>query len=306
MLVRAAGIGKNRSGQLAALGALAAASCLPASPTDSPQYGRPAVDYEVISFSGGKLRVRLAADRYNVAEWITNEYAIPVTITVDRTEMNLHATVPPITTGVLVPHTPWRGAVWDIVDPDSRWNEQSVVHTEYGDPSASAKSYLYALPFPIGETHRVIQGFNSTFTHSADEVFAIDFEMPEGTIVRAARDGTVVAFNDRATGHGLSPEYRGFERANWIIIQHDDGTLGQYLHLAAHGVRVSVGQHVARGAVLGLSGFTGYTSRPHLHFVVSTAVNGMHMKSFWFAFKGSADDNVGTVPLQGQAYTAFE
>ena len=89
------------------------------------------------------------------------------------------------------------------------------------------------------------------------------------------------------------------------MIQHDDGTLGEYMHLAPSGVRVSVGQKVARGDELALSGNTGFSSTPHLHFQVMTAAtDGVSAQSYPFDLAVSAQKT--ETPVQGRAYPSWE
>jgi murein DD-endopeptidase MepM/ murein hydrolase activator NlpD len=56
--------------------------------------------------------------------------------------------------------------------------------------------------------------------------------------------------------------------ANFVVLLHSDGTTGEYFHLQRGSVRVELGEHVRRGELLALSGNTGYTTAPHLHFGV--------------------------------------
>ena len=68
-----------------------------------------------------------------------------------------------------------------------------------------------------------------------------------------------------------------------MLVLHDDGTLGEYMHLSPSGVEVEPGQRVERGQELALSGNTGFSSTPHLHFQVMTATDdGIAKQSFPF------------------------
>jgi murein DD-endopeptidase MepM/ murein hydrolase activator NlpD len=59
------------------------------------------------------------------------------------------------------------------------------------------------------------------------------------------------------------------DKANTVAIVHDDGTVAEYAHLSPGPDSVKPGQRVAAGELLGYSGNTGYSSGPHLHFIVS-------------------------------------
>jgi murein DD-endopeptidase MepM/ murein hydrolase activator NlpD len=127
-------------------------------------------------------------------------------------------------------------------------------------------SYLYALPYEEGTAHLLIQGYFSSFTHR--ERAALDFRMKRGTKICAARDGIVVRMKEDGDRGGLKKKYRPF--GNYVIIQHEDGTRAGYWHLQKDGVLVNVGDTVKKGQVIALSGKTGYTALPHLHFLVWT------------------------------------
>ncbi len=126
--------------------------------------------------------------------------------------------------------------------------------------------YVYLLPFEHGRKHRVTQGYHGEFTHYGENKYALDFDMETGTPVHAARDGTVVEVKQDSTVGGPSPRYEG--HANYILVQHDDGSYGNYVHLDHNGAVVEPGDRVEAGQHIGYSGNTGRSSGPHLHFDV--------------------------------------
>ena len=127
-------------------------------------------------------------------------------------------------------------------------------------------SYVYALPYEHNTSHLLIQGYFSRFSHK--ERAALDFKMKRGTKVLAARDGVVVRVKEDGNKGGLNKKYRPY--GNNIIIQHADGSRAGYWHLQYNGALVDVGDTVRKGQVIALSGKTGYTALPHLHFLVWT------------------------------------
>jgi murein DD-endopeptidase MepM/ murein hydrolase activator NlpD len=125
----------------------------------------------------------------------------------------------------------------------------------------------YRAPFAVGETFTVTQAYPARFTHvTPDSVYAVDFALPDGTPVYAAREGTVI--NVRHDSFRGAPLPAMLDQANLIEILHDDGTIGVYGHLHWDSIRVHIGQKVARGEYIANSGNTGFTTGPHLHFAV--------------------------------------
>lgn len=120
----------------------------------------------------------------------------------------------------------------------------------------------------------------------------VDIAVPAKTPVMAAKAGKViVAFNGCGNWDGYgkgvqcsastcsgsaykakSGGYCGESCGNAVYIQHDDGTISIYAHLT--NVGVSVGAVVSKGQCIGLSGSTGKSTGPHLHFTITTKRSG--------------------------------
>ncbi len=91
-----------------------------------------------------------------------------------------------------------------------------------------------------------------------------DFAVPVGTPVKAAAAGTVVKAGPNGGGDG--PAY-----GNAIVIKHANNTYSQYAHLSR--IQVKIGQKVNASQRIALSGNTGNSSGPHLHFEIRTTPN---------------------------------
>jgi len=161
------------------------------------------------------------------------------------------------------------------------------------------KGFIYALPFR--DTHRVSQGFNGQTSHKGNAKYAVDFAMDIGTEVYAARDGKVVEVVQRHNKHGLAMKMRQY--ANYIIIEHADKTLGRYFHLKQNSAKVKLSDEVKKGDLIGLSGNTGRTSGPHLHFVVTRAqALGDEYTSASVPIRFLCSDGVLEEPVKGASY----
>ena len=132
--------------------------------------------------------------------------------------------------------------------------------------------YAYALPYPYGQTFSVLQGFHGAFSHKGSNEYAVDFDCPVATPrARGAPGDGVVASNASAQGSGTTADYLDYKRTNFVIVLHDDGTLGEYMHLAPSERRGQARPARRAATELALSGNTGFSSTPHLHFQVMTA-----------------------------------
>lgn len=144
-----------------------------------------------------------------------------------------------------------------------------------GDPAARHDAAaLYRLPFADGLRFAVTQAHGgSASTHNTpDTEYAVDFAMPPGTPVVAARGGVVMQVVQHY-GDGR-PDIAFLRKANLVRILHDDGTWADYAHLQRDSVRVRPGERVEAGRLLARSGNSGYTSGPHLHFAVKRNRSG--------------------------------
>ncbi len=145
----------------------------------------------------------------------------------------------------------------------------------YGNPATVKHddSYRYLLPYK--KRRKLIQGNFGNFSHDHIASYhAFDFGTQIGDTIYAAREGKVVMIKENSKKHGRTRKF--VNDGNYVIIQHSDGTTASYFHLNFNGALVEKGDTVERGQVIGISGMTGFTTIPHLHFVVhkSTSENG--------------------------------
>jgi murein DD-endopeptidase MepM/ murein hydrolase activator NlpD len=156
----------------------------------------------------------------------------------------------------------------------------------------------YILPYETGKTFTVIQGNGGSFSHTGSFQYSFDFDMEIGTLVTAAREGTVDLVEENFIDANRTP---GEE--NFVIIRHDDGSFGRYFHLTNNGALVSVGDKVAKGQGIGLSGDTGYSVQPHLHFDVTSrcALPAPNCQTIRIEFINAEDK----VPISGKSYEAL-
>lgn len=145
-----------------------------------------------------------------------------------------------------------------------------------GNPRDSIYPGKLFLPFPLHRNYKIIQGYNGKFSHQSDySRYALDFSLKTGDTICAAMDGFVVGVIKDYQYGGKSGKWR--EYANFITLFHPSmNVYSQYVHLKHQGSLVEVGDFVEAGTPIGLSGNTGYTDGPHLHFnVLRASEDGM-------------------------------
>lgn len=104
------------------------------------------------------------------------------------------------------------------------------------------------------------------FHRTMREHHGVDYLIPEGTAVFATADGTVKSLSEKNSSHGKA-----------ITIDHGNGYETSYSHLLD--IRVRKGQKVKRGDIIALSGNSGLSFVPHLHYEVryrDTRVDPVH------------------------------
>jgi murein DD-endopeptidase MepM/ murein hydrolase activator NlpD len=108
----------------------------------------------------------------------------------------------------------------------------------------------FTITQPFGPTSLALEPPLGVYKHFHT---GIDLAAPLGTPVSAAAAGVVVAVGHTSFGYG-----------NYVIVAHGGGIATLYGHLLQ--TKVNVGDHVARGQLVGLEGSTGFSTGPHLHF----------------------------------------
>ncbi|KUJ67572.1 hypothetical protein ACZ90_27405 [Streptomyces albus subsp. albus] len=141
----------------------------------------------------------------------------------------------------------------------SRNAKRADVHKHHPKPHKPHTSWTAPVNhYVLGSTFG-LAGSHWSHNHSGQ-----DLVVPTGTSVKAAHAGTVVKAGPNGGGDG--PAY-----GNAIVIRHWNGMYTQYAHLSH--IKVHVGQPVAKGQEIGLSGSTGNSTGPHLHFEVRHTPN---------------------------------
>ncbi|MCT7351045.1 LysM peptidoglycan-binding domain-containing M23 family metallopeptidase [Streptomyces sp. 15-116A] len=132
---------------------------------------------------------------------------------------------------------------------------QSAPKAATADQAATTSGYSSPVPGGgVGTAYKVAGSMWSSGYHTG-----VDFSVPTGTSLKAVGGGTVVSA-------GWAGAY-----GNQVVIKLNDGYYAQYAHLSS--LSVSAGQTVTAGQQVGLSGSTGNSTGPHLHFEIRTTPN---------------------------------
>lgn len=161
----------------------------------------------------------------------------------------------PVTFGQMIALTTGTAPVNDSLMPDGA----SALAQAAAAQLASAPAAPVTADTPGGLVLPVEGRFSSPFGKRTHPVTGarkmhtgVDIAAPTGTPIRAAAGGTV-SFAGVRGGYG-----------NVVIVDHADGSQTYYAH--QNELRVSAGQQVSAGEVVGTVGSTGMSTGPHLHF----------------------------------------
>ena len=145
----------------------------------------------------------------------------------------------------------------EIIIPGGQTQVTSVGGAVKVTTNNALKNYsgYFILPLPAGVCHRTqgLHGWNRN---------AVDYGCPLKTEVSATAAGTVLISRSSGWNGGYG---------NYVVIQHANGSQSLYGHLTTP--TVSSGQTVSQGQVIGLSGNSGKSTGPHLHFEMRGARN---------------------------------
>lgn len=170
---------------------------------------------------------------------------------------------------------------------DYRW--------QLGNPEAVPQNQYYHYPIKSGSCVHISQGFNGSFSHAKDSSrYAVDIATNVGTSVVAARSGVVVQVKDDYHMGGVNEYF--LDKANFVSILHEDGSFARYVHILLGSAEVKPGDRVQVGQELAKSGSSGFSSGPHLHFVILRN-DGFRPISIPFQF--IAADGARVMPRQG-------
>lgn len=246
-----------------------------------------------------RVKLRQEGTKQNPLYYLANDFWGPVEVELKLTDAANVLSEPELPARFVIPGRKENLLVGlGALDTSKGFRYRLNVATVPGPPTPTPVSNLVLnTPFPEDKAYRVSQGFNGKRTHhSEDSTYAIDIAMPDNSAVHAVRDGVVMDVEEDFYKGGTDLEEYA-DKANHVRILHSDGTMALYAHLGPAGVIVGAGRRVRAGQLIGRSGNTGFSSGPHLHFVIQQNV-GMKLISLPFEFR--LPDGNSARPVEGQ------
>lgn len=145
----------------------------------------------------------------------------------------------------------------NTTNKSSKPEKNNTVNNKPSETKQPVSSERYCWPLTASGRISSYFGHRASPTAGASSYHkGIDVAVPVGTGVLAAKSGTVVTATYSSTA------------GNYVAISHGNGTYTYYMHCSS--LRVSAGQQVSRGQKIALSGNSGISTGPHLHFAVFT------------------------------------
>jgi len=223
-----------------------------------------------------------------VSYWLYNKKPFVVTVTLEVDTRNLKMPTTDlhqhIVSQVLQGHQRVKALELQPINIYKKiWYDEAFYWTPGNMLVVHQANTVYQYPYAQGSDFPIVQGFGGGYSHSGASQYAVDFAMPIGTPVHAARAGIVIDLVKHNTRGGASRKYAKY--ANYVVILHSDDTTGEYYHLKKNGVTVIQGEYVNTGQKIGYSGNTGFSSLPHLHFAVYRAKPFGKYESLPFVFE---------------------
>jgi len=151
---------------------------------------------------------------------------------------------------------------------DSRW--KTLRRTERGSPLDPSSNHRD--PSNDRPAGGIAQAGSrpGRMRHTADRESARSGESEKPARGRYHRVRSVAVHHAPATEERFTDLDRADFHENWVMIRHTDGTIGRYIHLTQNGALVELGDTILQGQKIGLSGNSGPSTGPHLHFDVQT------------------------------------
>jgi murein DD-endopeptidase MepM/ murein hydrolase activator NlpD len=158
----------------------------------------------------------------------------------------------------------------------SRMTVQNRSYTEIDGLLKNKEQLLSHTPAIQPVSNKDLSRVASGFGYRVDPVYktvkfhaGLDFAAPQGTPIYATADGTVTTAGNTGNGYG-----------NHVVINHGYGYETLFGHMVR--VKVSAGNRVTRGQVIGWVGSTGKSTGPHCHYEVHK--NGVKMDPVYFFY----------------------
>lgn len=134
------------------------------------------------------------------------------------------------------------------------------------DATKIPKTGKGVLQYPLSNVNITQYFGNTPFASKNSQVYnggghnGLDFSARVGTPILSAASGVVLGTGD------TDAACNGVSYGKWVLVKHANGLTTLYAHLSV--IQASAGQSISAGEKIGLSGNTGYSTGPHLHFTV--------------------------------------